>query len=143
MRVNARELGLLFPASTLLESLDSPLGVEAELSSQQPEFASKGFDCRFDVPSRQLPSWDPEWTPFPQLSANADEAEVALAGSLTVAGSETWAPPGTILHLQLPVREIPVEAHVEARRPARSTTRTAAKSDLRWVAHAIPWAPMP
>jgi hypothetical protein len=119
---------------------DSPVFLGAELSSQRPKFVAKGFDFdyKIGVPSRRLPSWDPERTPCLQFAANPNSAKVALVGSSRMARTATWALPETRLHLQLRAREIAAAAyHSTGTKPAGG------KGDLKWVAHKIPWVPMP
>jgi len=137
IRIYARDLRLTSVASMLF---DSPVFLGGELSSQRPKFVAKGFDFNYKigVPSRRLPSWDPERTPCLQFAANPNSAKVALVGSSRVARTATWALPGTRLHLQLRASET-------AAAVCRSTGTKpgGAKGDLKWVAHKIPWVPMP
>jgi hypothetical protein len=137
IHIYARDLRLTSAASMLF---DSPVFLGAELSSQRPRFVAKGFDFdyKIGVPFRRLPSWDPERTPCLQFAANPNSAKVALVGSSRVVRTATWALPETRLHLQLRAREIAAAAyHSTGTKPA------GAKGDLKWVAHKIPWVPMP
>jgi hypothetical protein len=137
IRIYARDLRLTSAASMLF---DSPVFLGAELSSQRPKFVAKGFDFdyKIGVPSQRLPAWDPERTPCLQFPANPNSEKVALVGSSRVARTLTWALPGTRLHLELHAREIAAAAY-----PSTGTKPAGGKGDLKWVAHKIPWVPMP
>lgn len=137
IRIYARDLRLTSAASTLF---DSPVFLEVELSSQRTKFVPKGFDFDFKIgiPSRRLPLWDPERTPCLQFAANPNSARVALVGSSHMARTATWALPETRLHLQLRANEIGAAAY-----RSTGTKQAGGKGDLKWVAHKIPWAPMP
>jgi hypothetical protein len=137
IRFYARDLRLRSPASMLF---DSPVFLGAELSSQRSKFVAQGFDFDYNigVPSRRLPSWDPEQTPCFQFAANPNGATVALVGSSRMARTATWALPEARLQLQLRASEIAAVAY-----RSTGTKPAGAKGDLKWVAHKIPWAPMP
>ena len=137
IRIYTRDLRLTSAASMLF---DSPIFLGAELSSQRPKFVAKGFDFdyKIGVPSRRLPAWDPERTPCLQFAANPNSAKVALVGSSRMTRTATWALPETRLHLQLRAREIAAAAY-----RSTGTKPAGAKGDLKWVAHKIPWVPMP
>jgi hypothetical protein len=137
IRIYARDLRLTSAASTLF---DSPVFLGVELSSQRTNFVPKGFDFdyKIGIPSRRLPSWDPERTPCLQFAANPNNAKVALVGSSRMARTATWALPETRLHLQLRASEIGAAAY-----RSTGTKPAGGKGDLKWVAHKIPWAPMP
>jgi len=135
ININARSL--LLEASVSQYFADF---VEAAPESRTPEYGPRISGRNVADLSRRALSWISEGTERPQFAAALirSEEKMALAG-FRPAAPPAWVRPDATLDLSLPARKSAAIAYGGT----ASSSPTAAKRELRWVAHKVPWVPMP
>ncbi len=134
ININARSLHLQATVSQYFADF-----AELAPESRIPEYGPNSGRNTPDLSRRAL-SWISQGTERRQFAAPLirSEEKMAPAGFRSAAPAD-WVRPDATLSLSLPARKSAAIAYGGT----ASSSPTAAKRELRWVAHKVPWVPMP